>query len=208
MKTRIFYLTLLLEFIHLILSAQSDERFIRILGNSKRTFNYEKIAIRFSINEIVRDDYHKIPARSIKENKESLELDLNKLGIDCTKNMIIDFPSGGNYYNNYKENYILYVENEEIAKQVLALNEIGVQFERVSYDYGEYKELDDKELSLEAINNARKKAEEITKEIGKKVGRILNIEDKSSGNLNMPTNYTGSKYTAVYWVSVTFELLD
>jgi len=210
MKNIIIALLILAPFVGNSQADASMEKFIRIVGLSEKTFDYIGLEIKFTLSEIQGNEYKQIRPKSIEDVKEDFINALKAEGInpsevieDKIKNI-----SKSKYGNTITEHYWINVKNEEEASLVSKLELDGYKISSVEYlfesDYEKYVN----EMSVQAIKDARRKAENIAKSIGKTVGEILNIEDTKNLNKSGSSSYskkTSSKKIS-YRVNVTFEL--
>ena len=95
--------------------------------------------------------------------------------------------------------------------QIQALQQInltGVLVNAGLFTYPPADPIIESQLPIAAIEDAKRKAESISKEVGMRVGKILNIEDTSSGCCDQIKESKESVTTVAYQVNVTFELKD
>lgn len=189
--------------------AQSTERFIRIIGNSSYEFKADTYRVYFNISEILPNNYNKEEYKSLESNvSESMEF-LKKNGVK--ENQIFKNyknKNAGNYNNVKNEFYYMDITNKETLNKINSMKYAGFKIETIKFLYLNINPDIETNLGKEAITDAERKAKSITKEIGKKVGKILNIEDKSASCCSDFGETDQDSVTKKYTLNITFELLD
>lgn len=183
---------------------QSTEKFIRIIGNSKKEIKASKAKIAFSINENKANRY-KTDSKDISyaEAYDSAISKLSEIGIK--ENRIESLITVSKY--SKARNYNAIVNFDELEK-VSKIESNGFKITSVSYIFDSSNENLETELSLKAINDAKRKAKNICKEINKKVGEILNIEVKDPGISKNKYENSKKEIYKTYKVTITFKLID
>lgn len=208
MKKYFFFLALVFFSFH---KSQSTERFIRIVGNSAYTFKADSYRVYFNVSEILPNEYAKTEYKSLESNQAELNENLKKLGVKENQLMINYKNRSLSYsgaYGNAKMNFFyIDIDNKDLLNKILALKSNGFKIEMTKFIFNDNKNAEF-DLAKSAIEDAKRKAEKIAKEINMKVGKILNIEDKTSdccSNLGeLDSDQIGKKYT----INVTYQLLD
>ncbi len=199
--------TLLITFLLLTVgaSAQQNNRYIQVLGNS----TYQKNIQQYKVDIIMSLDYANGMYSTLEEIKEDYFKKLEKIGIsqlqlkeDRYKYALLGYSGQGTAYS-------LKTSSKEIFEKFLFLKQTGVQVHTRFIDYSLGQEV--AEITNKAIENARQKAEKIAEKMHKKIGKILVVNDSNNLNQinrNEALNYYD--YTNEYYYSVTvrFELLD
>ena len=186
---------------------QSTERFIRIIGNAKKEIKAEKVKVYFTVSEL--------KATKHSTNKEDLSYEnayssvvskFAELGIQET-DIKKAFKKRNNFNKINSKNF--YIESgfnnlEKITNTVVA----GFRITDSKYLFGKTDSHLETELSLKAIQDAKRKAKAICDEIKMKVGKILNIEVKE-GDFSSRTKESKENSTIkTYKVTITFKLID
>ncbi len=192
-----------------VVNSQSTEKFIRILGNAKHVVKSNGIKLKATLQEVAPNEYRKVRYIPIDEVRENLNTELSAIGLPSSGLEEI-WPPARNYNKVPSENYWIYLKDKETARKVMEIQQEGLTFSDVSYTFDKVDPSVYDDLALEAIDDARRKAKALAKEIGKSVGEVLNLEDQSrleSARSYSSSNTSDSKGVA-YSVVVTFELID
>lgn len=202
-----FIVLLLLSSLSMLTQAQ-EQNFIRIVGNARLEMKPEAIRLNLVLTEIERDEYQKIREKSIDEIKLELDATLKTMGYSLNDIVEIWPPKAGyGYSKKNSENYYLDAKNEEDAKRMSKLTIKGLQITKFDYVYPDV-EFDDMALSKQAMSDAKRKADALAKHVGKKVGRIISIEDASNKQLRPLVSNNKSTRHYQYNLVITYELLD
>lgn len=191
------------------ISGQSTERFIRIIGNSAHEFKADTYRVYFNITEIVPTNYNKEEYKSLENNiAETMDF-LKKNGVKETQIFKNYKSKNANNYNNLKnEFYYMDITSKETLSKVIAMKNSGFKVETTKFLYLNIDPNIENNLSKQAISDAERKAKNIASEIGKKVGKILNIEDKSTNCCAEFGETDQDRVSKKYTLNITFELLD
>lgn len=104
--------------------------------------------------------------------------------------------------------YILTLDTPEEMNKLKDVNITeGVKMNPILYTYKADPNIEE-QLITQAIDDAKRKAMNICREIDMQLGKILNIEDASTGCCGEIKDSKESTTTKTYTVSVTFELKD
>ena len=210
MKSLTSLLLLFVPFFCFTQSEPSTEKFIRIVGLSEKVLDNTGIKVSFTLSDIEGNEYKQIRPKSLEEVKAQFReaaagigVDVSTLEQDYLKNIT------KSRYNKQKvEHFNISVESENEVYEISNLAVDGYKMVEVNYLFGNDYEDFVEEMTIEAINDAKRKATNIAKAIGKSVGTILNIEDMK--NYKASNTYGKSKSDTkklTYQVNVTFELL-
>jgi uncharacterized protein YggE len=193
-----------------ILSAiysQSTDRFIRIIGNADHSYVSDISRVYFTVNEIAPNEYKKISYKSIETAYSEFVEKMEGLGIDESE--IVQTNAAINKYNKTKTKYYYVDINEQQKFDGLSgIQDEGFNVKEIKYLYTNIDEDLESDLSLAAIKDAKRKAKTICSEINMNLGKILNIEDISSGCCSSIEESKQSEMTKKYNITITFELLD
>lgn len=196
-----------LSFLFPILLNAQDGKFIKIVGTSSLEVKAESMRVTITLTEIKRDEYQKIREKSIDEIKSELNANLGTIGYSISDLEEI-WPPKKKYNKTNSENYYLTLKSVEDAKEISKFSIKGFASSNFEYMYPRYIEFDEYEQSLQAMKDAKRKADALAEFVGKKVGDVLNIEDKSTSF----SKYSGAKKKAsnrfIYSIIITYELLD
>ncbi len=196
-----------LLFIVSTMSAQSTERFIRIIGNSDHTYIANVNRVSFTVNEVAPNEYKKISYKRLETVYDEFVQRLAELGI--SERQIMPAKLEAYRYNKTKtKNYFVDVKDRKTLDGLSGLQNDGFKIIGVQYLYTNIDENIENELSLKAIKDAKRKAEKLCTELDMKLGKILNIEDRSSGCCTVIDPSAKSETNKKYKITITFELLD
>ncbi|MEN0006902.1 MAG: SIMPL domain-containing protein [Bacteroidota bacterium] len=187
--------------------AQSTERFIRIVGNASETFTAQKARISFTLTAVKANSYEKKEQRSVEMIYEEWLSQLEPLGL-TDADLKRDFSSFATLRNNEIKTYSLIVDRAENMEKVLAIGVEGLRSTSTIYLFDDPGVEKEEDLAIAAIEDAKRKGSALCARIGKKLGKILNIEDVSSGCCRAIESGKAERAEKKYKVNVTFELID
>lgn len=206
------YTYLILFFFTLIctesIQAQEGENYIRIVGLAEKTINASGIDITLQLKEIKRDEYQKIREKNIDQIKAELIANLKTIGIPANQLEEV-WPPTNSYGNQKQETYTIKVKNKDKAREISKFEIKGFACTKFAYYYDNKETVDSSKLALTAIDDARRKAEALAIKAGKKIGKVIRIEDKNAKRDFTPNSYNNKDFsTFVYALTVTYELFD
>ncbi len=185
-----------------------QENFIRIVGLAEKEVKSEGLELTMTMSEIPPNEYQKVMYKSLASVKEEFNQFLASKNIPKA-NLKQDVLSGmkTRYKKQANETYTLKVKNEAEALEFTKTEINGLAITKAEHVYPEYDPKLDEEMAIAAIEDARRKASNIAKAIGRKLGKILNIEDQTGSDTkrNYGKSAAASKYV-MHRISVTFEL--
>jgi uncharacterized protein YggE len=190
--------------------AQSTDRFIRIVGNAKKEYKASSATVSLSVSEVQPNEYRNVRYKTEETVLQDLITALKKLGYtesDLTKDDAAMFNSYGSYQNPRTTKYKLFVKNLSQLENLDLIVE-GVKFSEARYQFDAPGPEAEEAMALEAVKDAERKAKKLAADTNKKVGKILNIEDTSSGCCRTIAEGQQPKTAQNYRVNITFELLD
>lgn len=189
------------------LQSQSTERFIRIIGNSKHEFISEGANIGIQINEILENTRTGVVGVSYDSVFKKFTIALNDLGLKESNlelnNLLVSRGS-----NVRTKSFTIHAPSIQLAEKITTLKIDGVNFNSIEYTYPNTEPNIIENMLLQAIEDAKRKANNIARETGLTLGKILNIEDNSGGCCGeiKPTKEINTSKS--YNVTITFELKD
>jgi len=201
-----FFTISLLLFITFTINAQSTERFIRIIGNSKKEIKASKSRVTFFISELKENKNKKIEGKSYSEVYNNFISNINKLGFNET-----DINQSYNKRTSYNkvDSKNFYIDLETNSLDTFTSIKIdGFGVSDIKYLIDISKDNIETDLSLEAIEDANRKAKNICKKIKMKLGKILNIEVKSNDFEGSIIETKQASLIKTYKISVTYKLID
>ena len=188
-------------------SSQSTDRFIRVVGNSSHTFMADGLKAEISVSEVAGNDYKKTSPVPFEEVHSRFITELGNIGIPETALVRTDKNTPKANQAPFR-NYTLNVNDKTKIQAVQDISLDGVRVSSVLYTFHPADAEIERQLTINAIEDAKRKAESISKEIEMRVGKILNIEDTSTGCCGEIKDSKESVTTVTYHVNVTFELKD
>lgn len=203
MMKKYILITLFFSFI-IQLQAQSTDQFIRIVGNAKKEIKAEKAKVYFTIREVLANKYQNTEAQSMDQVYASFISGLQNVGVK-ESNLQRQFEKFNNYSKQKLKEFALVTDLETLDK-ITQLQIDGVSILKAIYLAPEMNTDIETELSLAAINDAKRKAKNICKKAGLTCGKILNIELKPSSGDFFKTEMKQSTQEKKYKVTVTFTL--
>jgi len=200
-------LTLVFGVLFTSMYSQSTERYIRIIGNSQHVYNSDVTRVYFVLSEIAPNEYKKISYKSMEAVETEFMDRMRESGIQ--KSQIIPTNTEINKYNKTKtRSYYVDVKDQRLLEGLSGGQDEGFKVKEVKYLYTNVEADVESNLSLSAIKDAKRKAKKLCDELGMTLGKILNIEDKSSGCCNTIGESKTAETTKNYNITITFELID
>jgi uncharacterized protein YggE len=202
--------TIQLLILTLILStsvySQSTERFIRIIGNAKKEISADKAKVQITISEQKANKYNENSKDiSFEEAYNSTITELSKIGIKESELEIV--IQGKSYSRGNSKNYYVITDFDKL-ENISNIQVDGMRIKEIKYLFDISDEDLETELSLKAINDAKRKAKAICDDINMKVGKILNIEVKESSYGTEKIENKKEDMIKSYRVAITFKLVD
>jgi uncharacterized protein YggE len=205
MKSFFLFFLLIASASHCI-TGQSTERFIRIIGNAKHEFTATGIVATISISEQQANEHRQMAYVPFETVYSNYIAELSKLGIQekqlmrSQKNML--------KFSATSKEFTLLLPGTSKIEQLTAIRVPGVQITELKYTYANNNDDIEESLAKAAIEDARRKAESLCTTLNMRLGKILNIEDTSSGCCSTIEDSVLNKVAKEYKVNVTFELAD
>jgi uncharacterized protein YggE len=185
---------------------QSTERFIRIIGNAKKEISADKAKVQFTISEQKANKYNENSIDiSYEDAYNSAVLELSKIGIEESELQLI--IQSKNYSRGNSKNFYIITDFDSL-ENISNIKVDGLKISDIKYLFDISDEDLETELSIKAINDAKRKAKAICKEINMKIGKILNIEVKESGYGTEKIENKKDEIIKSYRVAITFKLVD
>ncbi|WJJ95584.1 SIMPL domain-containing protein [Algibacter luteus] len=186
--------------------SQSTERFIRIIGNAKKEISADKAKVQITISEQKANKYNENSKDiSFEEAYNSTITELSKIGIKESELEIV--IQGKSYSRGNSKNYYVITDFDKL-ENISNIQVDGMRIKEIKYLFDMSDEDLETELSLKAINDAKRKAKAICDEINMKVGKILNIEVKESSYGTEKIENKKEDIIKSYRVAITFKLVD
>lgn|GEM_PF-1212159 len=213
MKTIFIFIAFL--FLNLNAFGQLKENQIRVVGSYKETLKAKIFEVNFFIKETttVIEGQSKV-LKSFEEARKEVQ-DILKTEQLSSSELIFKSAQSSNF-GRRGANYTLVITDFDKANKILLNEKIGKVAElyiRYVYDFSdEYKDF----VSQKALEKAKSKAEFLATKSGKKIGKLIIIDDNTinkSSVFGSSTSYTqkidkNPEYEVHYDLNVTYELLD
>jgi uncharacterized protein YggE len=186
---------------------QTTDRFIRIVGSSSHEFNSDGIKVEFAISEVAANERKEIAHVPYEDVYAGFIDALQSLGIEEGQLTRKDF-NVNKYGQTMVKNMTLSLNDIAKVQRIGEVVNEGVRISSMVYTYSNVAPAIESQLIIDAINDAKRKAANICKEIDMHLGKILNIEDTSTGCCGEIKDSQQPTTTKTYNVNVTFELKD
>ncbi len=162
-------------------------RSISVSGIAEREVLPDEIYFDISLREYSTKSGSKF---MISELEKQLVAAVKKAGIPA-ENLTVQNVYGYNYnYGKKDENkefmarkqFQLQLSNGTMLNQILShLDPKSIEYSRISqYTHSKIKEIE-QELQIEAVNNAKAKAEALLNPLGEKLGRVIEVQENRPG---------------------------
>jgi len=185
-----------------------EGNYIRIVGLAEHTIEAAGLIVNMQLQEIKRDEYQKIREKNVDQIKDELSANLKTMGYSM-KNVEEVWPPVNSYRNQKQENYTIKVKNQKEAQAISKFDIKGLSCTKFTYYYDKGHSVQSSNMAVDAMDDARRKAEALATKAGKKVGEVIHIEDKNKTRIMKPSGYnTKASSTFTYALTVTYELLD
>lgn len=195
-------LTAILLFTAFIATAQTNNRYIEVVGQTtyKRDVKHYEATIR--INNT--NTYGNERQLTLEERKALFFEKVNKLGLNKNQVRIADTDENATSKTTEHVDYVIETNDEHEIEKIISLGKI----DSWSYKLQEkvvYRPLADKsDIIGKALADAKKNAEVIAEVIGKKIGEVLVISDYNYEDRPGSAYYTKEERT--YRIAVHFAI--
>lgn len=194
-------------FILASITAQSTDRFIRIVGNAKKEFVATGVVASVNISEQQPNEYKQVPYMPFEAVYTNYLEELFTLGI-LENQLVKSQKNMAKFSTLTAKEYTIRLTGNDAVEKLTSIRAPGVQITELKYTFSEEGMDTESVLAKSAIEDARRKAQALCKDLTMRLGKILNIEDTSSGCCGTPPDSPTSTIERSYKVNVTFELSD
>lgn len=157
-----------------------DQNFIEVTGKSEMEITPDLIYLKIFLNE--KDSKSKL---SLREREAEMMTTLKGIGIDVSKDLTIkDMSSNYKYYLLQKNDILLSKEYQLLVRDGKTANKVFIELEKIGISCVSIAKLDNsnlenyrKEVKVDAIKAAKKKAESLATAINQNIGRALYIQE-------------------------------
>lgn len=189
------------------IASQSTDRFIRIVGNASYEFEADAARAEFNLREIIGNEMKNIEAVSFDDVYTMFLHKLDSLNFNV-KNLRRTDINLKKYNSGVSKTYELYIDSVSDVDKLPILKSVGVNLNSIKYVYDNVDPAIQENLMMLAIEDATRKASNICDKINMKLGKVLNIEDSSSGCCGDIKDSKESRTKKKYGLYITFELKD
>lgn len=187
---------------------QSTDKYIRIVGNSSIEHIAAGAIVSYDFSEVLPNEYKQIAYKSLDDVHKEFVSKITTINLKESDLKKVIKSLGRGYEKTISQSYELSIQNISSLHELKSIEIDGVQVKEFKYTYKNPGIEIEEQLALQAINDAKRKANFIADKSGFKVGKILNIEDFSSGCcIEIPARSDAS-VKLPYKVNVTFELIS
>lgn len=172
--------------------AFQEKRVIQVIGEAEHEVTPDIVYISISLKEYFRDNNNRRKITIDVLEKQLYDAAM-KAGVKPEDFMINNISSYNYDWNKSKKDpgflaakqYRIKVSNLNAINGMFdAVDPQGIQYSNVDeYDYSNKKELE-KELKIQAMQNAKEKADYLSEAVGDKIGKALSIHE--GGHVNYP----------------------
>lgn len=157
-----------------------DQNFIEVTGKSEMEITPDMIYLKIFINE--KDSKTKL---SLPEREKIMMSTLKELGIDLSKDLSIkDMSSNYKFYLLRKNDIFLSKEYQLLVRDGKTASKVFIELEKIGISNVSIDKLDNsnlenyrKEVKVDAIKAAKKKAESLSVAVNQSIGRAIYIQE-------------------------------
>lgn len=186
------------------MEAQSTDKFIRIIGNANEEVQADRAKVEFGITEIKANSFNETEDKNYETvYNEVMEQFLeNGFREDEIQKSYSNLNRG---YNAGPVTFFLETDYENLNK-FMNINHPGFRVVNINYIYSDIEKDLESRLSLEAIEDGKRKANFLAEKINRKLGPILNIEVKEGEFSSNVREKKEEKSLISYRVTITFQM--
>lgn len=201
------FFIILFSFCIFTVNSQSTEKFIRIVGNASLEKEANGATLQLIVAEVLPNEYKQVKFKSFEEVKAEVIKKLAEINIPESSVKQAYKQFNNRYDKSISETYEIKISDIKLLSDIRKIECEGATFQDLKFTFADPGLATEEILAIKAIEDAKAKAQYIALKSGFKVGKILNIEDFSSGScLTIPTKQESS-HKLVYRLNITFELL-
>ncbi|WP_299259299.1 SIMPL domain-containing protein [uncultured Aquimarina sp.] len=188
---------------HSFLSAQ-QEHSISVIGETNKTNEIENYIVNVEFREVIGDNYRNIKGKTTSELEKEFAAALSKVNINFSRFEEDLMYRVTSYAYTTSSFYFYKTSSFDEVKKIISQKVEGVTNTRVDIIAKEMTNEQIAKLSKEAIDDARNTANQIVTNIGRKIGKIIQIDNPN--NKYKYYNSVAVKEPTKYYVKVTFSL--
>ena len=204
MKKVIFFLSFLFAMPGM---AQDNKNTIEVYGEVEKTVLDDNYTVLIAMQQIlVYDGQVEVEATSLDDVIEKAIKNFKAIGIDFKRFKRSTYYEFSSAYGQGRESayYYLNTADEEEVRKIIKLKSSGMSVTNIEVEAKKLSGEQLADLSLQAITNAKEKAELIAKKMNKTIGDIVSVSDQNT-NMQYVQSY-GTSVSQIHGVTVTFEL--
>ena len=204
MKKVIFFLSLLLAMPGM---AQDNKNTIVVYGEAEKTVLDDSYTVLIALQQIlVYDGQVEVEATSLDDVREKAIKNFKAIGIDFKRFKRSTYYEFSSAYGQGRESAYYYLKtfDEAEVRKIIKLKSSGMSISNIEVEAKKLSGEQLADLSLQAITNAKEKAELIAKKMDKTIGAVVSVSDLNT-NIQYVQSY-GTSTFQIHGVTVTFEL--
>jgi hypothetical protein len=151
-----YFLLLLACFLSVSIYAQSTERFIRIIGNTKREFSAKGVILNLTIAELQPNEYKQIKYKPFETVYSEFVTELGKIGI-AESQLVQDQKNLGKFTQTVSKEYSIRLPDLNYLEKMATIQMSGVNYTDTRYTFGTLDEDIETQMAKAAIDDARGK---------------------------------------------------
>ncbi|RZS99548.1 SIMPL domain-containing protein [Aquimarina brevivitae] len=196
----------LILFLSLCVMNAQQKNTITVFGETIKKNKIKDYIVNIEFREIYPDNYRNVDGKTIDQVKKEYASALSKVNIDFSQFEEDVLYRLSSYAYNTSEFYIYHTNSMDEVKRILSQKVEGVINTRVDVYAEELSDKEIGELCKKATEDAKSQAMIIASNIGRKIGKVVAIENSNHRNQGF---YIGSmKQPTKYHIKVTFLLED
>lgn len=188
---------------HGFLNAQ-QEHSISVIGEANKTNEIDNYIVNVEFREVIGDNYRNVKGKTVPQLEKEFAAILSKVNIDFSRFEEDTMYRVTSYAYTTSSFYFYRTTSLDEVKQIISQKLEGVTNTKVDIIAKEMTNEQIGKLSKEAVDDARNTANQIAVNIGRKIGKIVQIENPN--NKYKYYNTVAIKEPKKYYVKVTFSL--
>jgi len=178
---------------------------ITVMGEADKSTEIERYIANVEFREVIGDSYRNIKGKTVNEIAKEFAAALSKVNIDFSRFEEDEIYRLTSYAYNTSRFYFYKTASKNEVELILSQSMEGVINTKVDIISKELTSEQIGKLNKEAIDDARNTATQIANNIGRTVGKIIQIETPQSNKYKYYST-TEIKEPSKYYVKVVFAL--
>ncbi|WP_405208993.1 SIMPL domain-containing protein [Aquimarina sp. LLG6339-5] len=188
---------------HGFLQAQQQNS-ISVIGEANKTNEIDTYIVNVEFREVIGDNYRNTKGKTVSELEKEFAAALSKVNINFSRFEEDIMYRISSYAYTTSSFYFYKTASLDEVKKIINQKIEGVTNTKVDIIAKEMTNEQIGKLTKEAVDDARKTADQIVTNIGKKIGDVIQIENPN--NKYKYYNVMGLKEPTKYYVKVIFSL--